>query len=174
MSKKKENLLEHAEQLFYEYGFHAVGLKRIITEADVALMTMYNHFDSKEDLVLQVLKRRDENYFLLLKSSLMEDNSCHNALLFAKAHNSWLQSYGSNGCLLLRAKEEYPSYSEINDFVISHKERVIAFFQENGLNQNEAIRLAMLFEGATALAEVMDVIVVSKELLTSTKSLFHL
>lgn len=27
MSRKKENLLEHAEQLFYEHGFHAIGFK---------------------------------------------------------------------------------------------------------------------------------------------------
>lgn len=173
MSKKKESLLEHAEQLFYNYGFHAIGLKRIISEADVALMTMYNHFDSKEDLVLQVLKRRDESYFSLLTSSLKEEKSCHKALLLAEAHGNWIQLHGSKGCLLLRAKEEYPSQHDISSFVISQKKRVISFFQENGMNQKEALRLAMLFEGATALSEIIDVKAVSKELMETTKSLFY-
>ena len=30
MSKKKQDLLEVAERLFYQHGFHGVGLKQII------------------------------------------------------------------------------------------------------------------------------------------------
>ena len=40
MSTKKEDLLVAAEQLFYQHGFHAIGLKAIVQEADVALMTL--------------------------------------------------------------------------------------------------------------------------------------
>ncbi|HJF68792.1 MAG TPA: TetR/AcrR family transcriptional regulator, partial [Staphylococcus kloosii] len=36
MSKKKDDLLEVAERLFYENGFNGVGLKQIIKEANVA------------------------------------------------------------------------------------------------------------------------------------------
>ena len=50
MSSKKEMLLNVAENLFYQHGFHSIGLKRIITDADIAIMTLYNHFDSKDDL----------------------------------------------------------------------------------------------------------------------------
>ena len=37
MSKKRQDLINHAERLFYENGFHSVGLKRVISEANVAL-----------------------------------------------------------------------------------------------------------------------------------------
>jgi AcrR family transcriptional regulator len=37
-------------------GFRGVGLKQIIQEANVATMTLYNHFDSKDNLVEAVLK----------------------------------------------------------------------------------------------------------------------
>ena len=57
-SLKKEALLDVAEKLFYEYGFRGVGLKQIIREANVANMTLYNHFSSKEQLVEEVLKQR--------------------------------------------------------------------------------------------------------------------
>lgn len=56
MSIKKENLLKTAELLFYKYGFRGVGLKQIISEANVATMTLYNHFESKDHLVEEVLK----------------------------------------------------------------------------------------------------------------------
>ena len=47
--QEKQDLLEVAERLFYEHGFRGVGLKQIIQEANVATMTLYNHFDSKEN-----------------------------------------------------------------------------------------------------------------------------
>lgn len=58
MSQKKEDILNAAERLFYEHGFRGVGVKQIISEANVANMTLYNHFSSKEHLVEEVLKRR--------------------------------------------------------------------------------------------------------------------
>lgn len=58
MSQKKQDILSVAERLFYEYGFKGVGLKQIIQEANVATMTLYNHFESKDNLVAQVLKQR--------------------------------------------------------------------------------------------------------------------
>ena len=58
MSQKKQEILSVAERLFYEHGFRGVGLKQIIQEANVATMTLYNHFESKDNLVAQVLKQR--------------------------------------------------------------------------------------------------------------------
>lgn len=172
LSKKKESLLKHAEQLFYDYGFHAIGLKRIISESNVALMTMYNHFESKEDLVLHVLQNREEKYMSLLKNSLPKGKSTHKPLLLAEAHAEWIQLHSSNGCLLLRAKEEYPSHQQVNTFVISHKLRLISFFQEHGLHSNEATQLAMLFEGATSLSEILDRKEATEVLIITTKRLF--
>ncbi len=172
MSKKRESLLENAERLFYENGFHAIGMKRIISESDVALMTMYNHFDSKEDLILEVLKRREERYFEFLKTSLNENKNI--ALSLAEAHMDWILKNGSNGCMMLRAKEEYASTNkEIGDIVIVHKKNLILFFQDSGFNNNQATRLAMLFEGATALSEVLEPKGVSKELMDTIEKLFH-
>lgn len=170
MSKKRESLLENAERLFYENGFHAIGMKRIISESDVALMTMYNHFDSKEDLILEVLKRREERYFSFLKTSLKGNNK---AISLADAHMNWILENGSNGCMMLRAKEEYSSTNtEISDTVIAHKKNLISFFQDNGFSVSQATRLAMLFEGATALSEVLEPNSVSKELMDTIQYLF--
>lgn len=69
MSEKKKAILKTAERLFDKHGFHAVGMKQIIEEADVALMTVYNHFQSKEHLIVEVLKRREERYMASLKDT---------------------------------------------------------------------------------------------------------
>jgi AcrR family transcriptional regulator len=44
-------VLETAARLFYAEGVHAVGVDRIVAEADVAKATFYNHFPAKDDLV---------------------------------------------------------------------------------------------------------------------------
>ena len=56
----RDRILEVASLLFYQNGIRAVGVDTIIAQADVAKMTFYKHFKSKDLLVLEFLKRRDE------------------------------------------------------------------------------------------------------------------
>jgi len=60
MSKVRERILETASELFYRNGIQAVGVDAIIGGADVARMSFYRHFKSKEGLVLAFLERRDD------------------------------------------------------------------------------------------------------------------
>ena len=55
----RRRLLDTATRLFYARGIHAVGVDRIIAEADVAKATFYNHFPSKDDLVVAYLDEID-------------------------------------------------------------------------------------------------------------------
>ncbi|WP_088053304.1 TetR/AcrR family transcriptional regulator [Virgibacillus dakarensis] len=171
MSKKKQDLIEHAEQLFYDHGFHAIGLKRIVKEANVALMTLYNHFNSKEDLILEVLKRRNEKYFSILKASV-KNPKYSIVWSLAEAHSDWIRKHDTNGCMFLRAKEEFSSNDdhEIVQYVNEHKRLLLAFFEELGFNYSEATQLVLLFEGATALAETLNVDDVVTAFMHSIKS----
>lgn len=55
----RDRILNVASQLFYQQGIRAVGIDTIIAQADVAKMTFYKHFKSKDLLVVEFLKRRD-------------------------------------------------------------------------------------------------------------------
>lgn len=57
-SDARQRIVEAAERLFYAEGVRAVGIDRIIAEADVAKMSLYNHFPSKDDVILAVLRHR--------------------------------------------------------------------------------------------------------------------
>jgi len=50
-------LLDTARQLFLEHGVPHVGINKVTDEAQVARMTLYNNFASKDDLVLAVFER---------------------------------------------------------------------------------------------------------------------
>jgi AcrR family transcriptional regulator len=43
-SQARQRILETADRLFYREGVRAVGIDRIIAEAGVAKMSLYNHF----------------------------------------------------------------------------------------------------------------------------------
>lgn len=158
MSKKKQALIEHAEQLFYDYGFHATGLKRIIQEADVALMTLYNHFASKEELILEVLKNRERKYFSILESEVAAGGQSV-VYTLAEAHCGWIREHDTNGCMFLRAKEEFSSSDshEIVRYVDDHKKSLLEFFERQGISRSDSVQLVILFEGATASSETLDI-----------------
>jgi AcrR family transcriptional regulator len=52
-----DRLLKTAGRLFNEHGFRAVGIDRIIAEADVAKQSFYNHFPTKDDLIVAWLEQ---------------------------------------------------------------------------------------------------------------------
>ncbi|MEV4334760.1 TetR/AcrR family transcriptional regulator [Streptomyces sp. NPDC049597] len=59
-TRARERLLDTAEELFYAEGIRAVGVERIVAESGVGRASFYRHFASKDDLVVAVLRRRDE------------------------------------------------------------------------------------------------------------------
>src|SRR5574341_1063356 len=55
-AKPRERLLDTATALFNERGVLAVGVNQVITEADVAPMTLYRQFGGKDELVAATLE----------------------------------------------------------------------------------------------------------------------
>ncbi|MDR6817568.1 AcrR family transcriptional regulator [Neorhizobium sp. 2083] len=55
-----DQILTTAGALFYREGIRAVGIGRIIEEANVAKATLYRHFPSKDHLVAAYLQARHE------------------------------------------------------------------------------------------------------------------
>jgi TetR/AcrR family transcriptional repressor of nem operon len=53
----RERILGAASRLFREHGIAAVGLAKIMAEADLTVGTFYTHFKSKEVLVQETLRR---------------------------------------------------------------------------------------------------------------------
>lgn len=175
MSSKKEMLLNVSEDLFYRHGFHAIGLKRIITDAGVAIMTLYNHFSSKDDLIVEVLLRREQRYLEQLR--LYADNKAQSVFLnLAEGHAKWLMEYEARGCLFLRAKEEFGADPDhiVVQTVNGHKKHVMTLIKkcDPQANDRNVMQFMLLLEGSTALAETENVKVVCRELIHMTQNSF--
>lgn len=160
-SVKRKAILESAESLFYNHGFHAVGMKKVIEDANVAGMTVYNHFTSKEQLIEEVLKQCETQYWSYLHSSVEQDSKSP-FLQIVKGHGKWMNEKGKHGCMFLRALEEYGDINnQIESIVRNHKNDLFQYFlnlsRESGFTRSEdvASQMILLLEGATSMAEIV-------------------
>ena len=124
VSPKRDQLLETAGMLFYRDGYHATGIDRILAEAGIAKMTLYSHFRSKEDLILAVLKKRDQTMFESLNQFLDAKRRSPEKLLEAVFDwlVVWIGSKGFRGCAFLKAMAEYQNLNDpIHQAALAHR-----------------------------------------------------
>jgi AcrR family transcriptional regulator len=55
----RDRILKVAGNLFYKEGYRAIGIDRVIAEADVAKATFYKHFPSKDDLIVAWIRQAE-------------------------------------------------------------------------------------------------------------------
>ncbi len=59
-AERKMQIITAAANLFAEKGFHRTTTRDIADEADVSEGTLYNYFDSKDDLLLDIMDMLDD------------------------------------------------------------------------------------------------------------------
>ena len=108
----REKLLETAIDRFYVKGFHAVGLDQILNEVGVTKTTFYNHFESKDELILEALARREQwetKAFADRAQQLAGDDPRALLLAFFDVLDEWFNHPDYFGCLFLNVCVEFPS-----------------------------------------------------------------
>ena len=161
-SDARQRLIETAEQLFYAEGIHTVGIDRIIAEAGVAKMTLYNHFSSKDDLILAVLEYREEKFDALFEKWMKRHIEAGMDPLeaFFAALKDWFSSKGFRGCMFINSCVELAdAQHEGSKFSASHKQRfhemlkqIITQTAGDKAAETIAPAIALLVEGAIVTA----------------------
>jgi AcrR family transcriptional regulator len=158
-TSKREQLVETAMRLFCRDGFHATGIERILEEAGCAKMTLYNHFKSKDDLILAALRRRDELFRNELHKEIdaHADTPCGRLESFVEFFAQRLDCPDANGCMFANVSAEFPDTSSaIRAAAAEHKGLLLAYIRtladEAGAPDPDAMaeHLALLIEGASA------------------------
>jgi len=159
---KRETVLDTAEHLFYTEGFHATGVDRVVAEAGVARMTLYNHFPSKQALIESVLERRYRRYLDDLHASALQGASESAVMALAKRHGEWLATVANRGCIVLKAIGEFDRHSpRIAALGRTLKRELLALIERalaaDGLGGNAGLaeRILLVLEGADALVPVL-------------------
>jgi AcrR family transcriptional regulator len=161
--EKRQQIVETAYRLFKSVGFHATGIDRIIADADVAKMTMYRHFPTKEALIVEVLQYRWARFERQL-DKLSRDSSAPNekiSQIFAW-YERWFRSSDFHGCVFQHALAEFgdpgsPIFKVVAAQKSSLKNRMEEILLESmplSSATSVATALLILLEGATLLAQM--------------------
>jgi len=159
----RDRLIETALSLFNRYGFHATGVDRIVAVAKVAKKTLYAHFPSKEELILAALSRKRaafaDKFLPMIRAS--SDDPRERLLGLFELAKSWFQDPDFFGCIFINAAVEYSEPGHpINSCAREFKTLLRNFVREQaiagGAADPEALadQIALLFEGATTVAQV--------------------
>lgn len=167
-SPARHRLVKTATRLFNEGGYHATGIDRILAEARVAKMTLYNNFASKDALIVEVLRQRSEAFRTWLTEWVERSDpaSPRDRLLSVfDALSAWHRSAPDGpglpfrGCVFVRASGEYPAEdTAVHQAAGASKQAVIDLLAGLAVDldtpdpQDLAEQLGLLIEGATVAA----------------------
>lgn len=182
--KPKERILDAAAKLFVRDGFHATGIDTIVTEADVAKMTLYKHFESKDALIVEVLRRGDEKWRARFEAKVEQLAQTPEQRLLAvfDALQDWFEEDDFYGCTFINASAEY-SMQRDNNKVLQvaedHSNRVGEFIYGLAVAANAkdpkqlATHLGLLMEGAIVKAVTSGQPEVAQKAKEAAKVLIH-
>lgn len=153
----RDRLIDAATSLFATGGYHAIGVSRILEEAGVSRVGLYHHFRSKEELILAVLRRRDEVTRNLIMREV--EQASHQPAERLLALFAFLERYVGQpdftGCMFLNAAAEYHDENHpIHRMATEHKRMMLSFIEKQcGLLGADdphllAHQIYMLFDGA--------------------------
>ena len=160
-SAKRTHLMATAERLFYRDGFRIVGIDTLLAEAGVAKMTLYNHFASKEDLIVAVLEKRDKDICAAIGVAIEAAGRSPTRRLLAVFDwlETWFGNRDFNGCAFIRALSEYPDPTHaIHQAAWRHKvavrQTLTGLCEAAGAKNPSALAetLSMLIDGAIVAA----------------------
>jgi AcrR family transcriptional regulator len=158
----RARILAAAAELFYRHGIRAVGVEAIAEAAGTNKMTLYRHFDSKDELVAEYLRQ-----------AAQEADGCWGR--YQAAHpgdalaqlRAWLAEMADHlantderGCALANAAVELPEKNHparrvIEAFKVAQRQRLIELCQAAGLAEPEMLadELHLLLEGARVTSQ---------------------
>jgi AcrR family transcriptional regulator len=155
-----DQILTAAGALFYREGIRAVGIDRIIEEANVAKATLYRHFPSKDHLVAAYLQARHERVIRSLQDVVEAAMAPRDqiGLIFQRLHEK-ADSPEFRGCAFALAVAEHGDSERVVSVARTHKAMVRDLFaavmaKAGARPDMSAAHLTLLYEGALATVAV--------------------
>ncbi|CAM2147242.1 HTH tetR-type domain-containing protein [Pararobbsia alpina] len=159
----RDRLLATAERLIYASSIQGTGVDAIVRESGTARKSFYLYFDSKEALVAEALRRRDDRWMAWYEQGTLASGKTPAKQLLGMFDvlREWFTSDDYYGCAFLNAAGEIKSPdNEIFKVSRLHKERLLAFIlglcEQAGAKDPVALsrQLLVLVDGAIAVALV--------------------
>jgi len=163
MSVLREKILTVATTLFHTRGINSTGVDTIVATAGTTKMTLYKYFRTKEDLILEVLKRGHQDFEDWLSDKLTK-NARQPAEKLQKLFDfieEWVTAPDFQGMAFIKASAEFPNEESAVHKLSAEQARqfrlyVAGLARDAGVKDADglALQLSLLAEG-TIQAEQM-------------------
>ncbi|HEU4709865.1 MAG TPA: TetR/AcrR family transcriptional regulator [Methylophilaceae bacterium] len=157
MSLLREKILNVATDLFQTRGINSTGVDTIVATAGTTKMTLYKYFRTKEDLILEVLKKGHQDFHgwlheKLSKSTRKPSEKLQKLFDFIE---EWVTAPDFQGMAFIKASAEFPNENnpvhrlsaeqsrQFRDY-LAELSRSAGVKEADGL----ALQLSLLIEGA--------------------------
>ena len=155
-ARPRDRILETAQDMFHKHGIKGVGIDAITEAAGTNKMTLYRHFDSKDDLIIQCLRAT------ACKAGAIWEKfeSQHPGDKLAQLH-AWVRmaadclTADGRGCDMANAAIEltdadHPARRVIKELKEAQRDRLVTLCRDAGIGQAELLAdtLSLLLEGA--------------------------
>jgi AcrR family transcriptional regulator len=131
----RDRLVAAAVELFYRQGFTAVGIDQVIAAAGVTKTTFYKHFESKDDLMVAAVRRRDEwesqAWGRAVRQLAGENNPVGHLRAFLDVMDVWFNNPDFRGCMFLNTAIEFPNpHDPVHQAAAAYKRKTRDHFRD--------------------------------------------
>ncbi|AMP02168.1 bacterial regulatory s, tetR family protein [Collimonas arenae] len=131
-NETQKKILEATERLIYAGGICATGMDLIVKTSGVARKSIYRYFLNKDELVAEVLRRRDERWMQWFTDETNRANTPTERLLsMFSVLEKWFVSADFRGCAFINAAGEIGDADDpIRAVAKEHKIKLLNFLRQ--------------------------------------------
>ncbi|MGH2942522.1 MAG: TetR/AcrR family transcriptional regulator [Solirubrobacteraceae bacterium] len=130
----RDRILDAAYGLFSRAGVRAIGVDTITAEADVAKMTLYRNFASKNELALAFLALREERWtkgWVQAQVQERADTPAEQLLAIFEIFSEWFAREDFEGCAFITSLLEFDDRADpVRSACVAHLANIRAFLCE--------------------------------------------
>jgi AcrR family transcriptional regulator len=128
----RDRILESAYELFSTRGVKGTGISAIIARAGVARMSLYQHFRSKDDLVIEFLKLREQRFNHTWQSRVRHSKIAplERLLIIFDVMGEWFNRSDFEGSSFIKILMEEKIGEPLYQAAVNHIENIRLFVQE--------------------------------------------
>jgi len=159
-TQMREYILGVASDLFSSQGINATSVDAIVAKADIAKVTLYKYFKSKEQLILEYLREYDDRLWKKLSAVTAQQGDATSKLsALVDAMLDWIGDPEFKGFAFINASVEFPQtenpvHQTSLEFAQTLRSTLASLAQQTGIKNADtlALQLALVVEG-TAITE---------------------
>lgn len=158
-SRMRDYILAAAGDLFARQGFNSTSVDNIAAQAQVAKVTLYKYFKSKELLIIEYLREQDSKLWEKLAASSQQENARAELESMVQQLLDVIADKDFKGFASLNAGVEFPQQDNpvnqtAKEFSRQLRQQMASLATGAGIKQAEtlALQLALVIEGASITA----------------------